>query len=62
MTHQHFEIKEQRYGKIPMVDVLTWFGESNKVGISVYTQNLPELRDAIDDYLDRFEAEEESVR
>ena len=49
--HQHFEIRDQRYGSVPMVDIFTWFGDSNKSGISVYTQNLRDLRDAINEYL-----------
>lgn len=50
-NNQHFLIREQKYGHVPMVDVVTWFGEGNKCSIGVYTQNLKELRDAINDYL-----------
>lgn len=52
--HQHFEIRERRHGKVTMVDVMTWFGDSNKSGISVYLQNLKDLRDKINDYLEEY--------
>lgn len=49
--HQHFEIREHTVGRDPMVDVLTWYGSGNKVGISLYTENLSKLRDTINEYL-----------
>lgn len=49
---QKFEIREQRHSSEPAVDLMTWFGDGNKVSIVVYRQNLEKLRDTINEFLE----------
>lgn len=52
-AQQNFEIREHHVGPDPIVDVLTWMGRGNKVSIPVHTENLPRLRDALTDYIEK---------